>query len=106
MRQDPSSWRGVFDVMDDALFFVRPIIRVNFRFTRKEGLYWRRFDKDERRLMSMDGLAVPYQYAGVAFFMTQSSRRRALDPLVHAWEIVDVPQGCWVDMTPIFTYKV
>lgn len=97
-------WRGQSAVAPAALCFPRPQLVKEFRFSRKQGSYWTAFVRNERRSRSKYGVAVPYQCLNT-FGLKGEYFQRAFPRLNQAWQRIEVPRGCNVELPPVFSYK-
>lgn len=97
-------WRNHDGISMTAVCFPRPQLVKEFRFTRKQGSYWSAFVCDERRNRSKYGVAIPYQCINT-FHLKGEYFQRAFARLTPAWQRIEVPLGCNVELPPVFTYK-
>lgn len=97
-------WRGRSTIAPAALCLPRPQLVKEFRFSRKQGSYWTAFVRNERRNRSKYGVAVPYQCLNT-FSLRGEYFQRAFPRLNQAWQHIEVPRGCNVELPPVFTYK-
>ena len=98
-----AAWSGNFGVDQHALCYTRPLLRREFRFTRKESEFWVQHCRFERRVRSANGFLVPYQQ--LEFNEMRGNARHARYVSVNdLWRRIEVPRGCNVGVPFCLTY--
>lgn len=79
-----------------------PQLRAEFLYLRGNKPYWRQYVRHERRSRYAFRVAVPYQCLSVLSFRHEARRLRWVN-LGDLWSKVDIPQGCMVELPPVFS---
>lgn len=97
------AWDGQFVMSHDVYMHARPLLRAEFRNLRKDGAYWCKYCKDERRMWSVYGLSVPYQ-SMTAFRLYALDHDSCWQALMRDRMKMEVPRGRCVELLACCTY--
>ena len=99
-----AAWSGERTSSMDAWCFTKPQLVAEFRYLRKRGSYFDVFVRNERRMRSRHGRAVPYQCLST-FKLSPRHFESAFPLLTQFWLAIEVPRGCSAELPVVFTYK-
>ena len=97
-------WKGQTSPRQEALGFRRPLLRAEFRFTRRrDDAEFAEMIRWERRIRSRIGYLVPYQMVEVQS-LTAAAKRTRYVALPDHWADFETPRGFMCDLPPVLTY--
>lgn len=97
------AWRNMTGVDRTAYVWPKPLLLAEFRYLRKDSLYWTNWVRNERRLRSKHGRVVPRQCLAT-FGLRESFFARAFPAVTPYWLRVEVPRGCGAETPWVFSY--
>ncbi|PXF47025.1 hypothetical protein BWQ96_03215 [Gracilariopsis chorda] len=99
------AWGNVPVARQEALCWVRPILRAEFRFLPRttRSAFLQDFIRDERRWRARFGYFVPYQNTEIERIAARHRRGRYVT-LPEWWSSLEVCWGCFVELPPVLTY--
>ena len=104
-RLNASNWKGPVRATERALCFARPLLRADFRTTRKSHSYeFVEMIKWERKTRTRTGFLVPYQMVEIDR-ITHRARIGRYVKIPDWFGEVEVCRGMQVDLPPVLTYR-